>query len=76
MDDFEGKDIRNILGNNVFYLFSVSNFFSFDNIFDKGLGLNEEGFDPDDFSVRFVLIVISKVLFVLGLGKEVVIKII
>lgn len=41
MDDFEGKDIRKILSNNVFDLFSVSNFFGFDNIFDKRLGLNQ-----------------------------------
>ena len=76
MKDFECKNISNILSDNVFYLFSVAKFLSFDNIFYESFDLIEKGFDPDDFFVLFLLILMGQVLFVFGLCEEVLIKII
>jgi len=41
MYDFEGKYIRNIFCDNIFYLFPVSYFLSFNHIFDKGLSFDK-----------------------------------
>lgn len=76
MKDFECKNISNILSDNIFDLLSVAEFLSFDNVFNESFDLIEKGFDPDDFFVLFLLILMGQVLFVFGLCEEVLIKII